>query len=564
MELSLDRLRQLVRPAPGEESAAADQADLLAFLREQQSAGKVVLYASGYDRWSLFIHAVLVPRGNLQDSWERVTDWSGNPFDCVSCGLVYGGRQGPRIQMYSPWLDRQPAILRTAMQLVFGRSFDARIGPRRYFELAQEITHAHGLHWLEERQAWCRLNDEGDVVDMAKLEEHESPDGKSVTLVWIDRQLMDMHMAASGTCIAQMFDSTRIPATFQGFTHSGYQEHLDPEKAIAYKCSIEGPSSYFRGMQFILPAASANQWGQSEYDREHGTKEYESFIIQDWKNGRVIEWSCAPEALASYFDKGSELPFQTSPVFFKPQVLEKYKADREKYTLDDRSITCRNAWHLETYDVNDAGQVHTYITYLNRLPLQEQRYWKSFNEKPKAAISRRAFQTDFEGSWDTQPDALRELKNTLTDLRRNAPAWFRVRQPDLVGQLHYPLTSAFKPWDDTLIDLAKTAVEGLERSWFVSIVKKHGSAGDPKWGSVRWLREALLASGVDETRVRELIAPLEEIQLLRTKLAAHAGGTEATDIRRKLLRDHGTPKAHIEAISARLNASLVGVAEILA
>jgi hypothetical protein len=561
MSFSLKHLAQLVQPITAED--AASQADLLTSLREQVSAEKVVLYASGYDRWSFFLHAVLVPKTNLDGSWENITEWSGNPFDSSGCGLVYGGGQGPRIEMYSPWEGRQPVVLNGARQLVFGRSFDARIGQKNYFELAQEITHAHGLHWLDERQAWCRLNEEGDVVDIAKVEEQETSCGKSATLLWIDKRLLDMHMAATGTCLAQMFDSTRVATDFRGFNNSGCQKHCDPVGRIAYKFLIEGSSSYFRGVQFILPSGSAQDLGQAEYEREHQAKEFETFIIQDWKNNRVVEWSCAPEALASYFEKDSELPFQTSPVFFKPQVLEKYKADREKYNLDDRSITCRNAWHLQTYDVNESGQIHTYITYLGQLPIQEQRYWKSFNEAPKGPISQRAYQTDFAGSWDVQQDSLRELKNRLSELGRKAPSWFRIKQPDLIEHLHYPLTPAFKPWDDTLIDLAKTVVEGLERSVLVAIAKKNGSAGDPKWASIKWLREALISSGVDELRVQELISPLEEIQFFRTKLAAHAGVNEATEIRRRLLREHGTPRAHIEFISTRLNASLDGIAEII-
>lgn len=33
------------------------------------------------------------------------------------------------------------------------------------------------------------------------------------------------------------------------------------------------------------------------------------------------------------------------------------------------------------------------------LPIAEQRYWKAFNEAPKAGISKRAFETDFQGEW---------------------------------------------------------------------------------------------------------------------------------------------------------------------
>jgi len=562
--MKLDDVLRLVRPVPaGEaEAAAAKQEDLLACLRAQQSADKVVLYASGYERWSLFVHAVLVPSSRYGGDWEGLTEWSGNPFDSSSCGLVYGGGEGPRIEMHVPWEDRQPEPLKGAKQLVFGRSFEGRIGEKTYFELAQEISHAHNLHWLEERQAWCRLNDEGDVVDLAGLERQVAPGGMSATLVWMDRRLLDMHMAATGTCLAQMFDSTRVPSDFTGFSNSGYGEFVDAGRTMTYKCSVEGPSSYFRGVQFILPSGTSQELGQAEHDKEHGPKEYEKFIVQDWKNRRLVEWSCAPEALASYFDKDSPLPFQISPVFFKPQVLDRYKADREKYRLHDRSITCRNSWYLETYDVNEAGQIHTYIHYLGRLPIEEQRYWKAFNEMPKGSISQRAIQTDYEGSWDTQPDALRDLKATLSELGRKPPVWFRLKQPELVEQLHYPLTPAFNPWDDTLIDMAKTVVEGLERSALVAVSKKSRAIGDPRWGSIKWLREALVSSGVDAVHAQELIAPIEEIQFLRTKLAAHASGGEAAEIRRGLLRHHGSPKAHIEAVAARLNGSLKGISEL--
>jgi hypothetical protein len=141
--------------------------------------------------------------------------------------------------------------------------------------------------------------------------------------------------------------------------------------------------------------------------------------------------------MASYFE-ASPLPFQISPVFFNAAVLEKYKADPEKYSLEHRSISCRNAWHLQSYDVNDAGQVHTYICYLGDLPHSEQLYWKSFNEEPKSPISRRAFTTDFEGEWYKAPDPLRDLQAMLTELHTSGFKWFTLREPNLVNQVALP------------------------------------------------------------------------------------------------------------------------------
>ncbi|WP_155636014.1 hypothetical protein [Burkholderia stagnalis] len=90
------------------------------------------------------------------------------------------------------------------------------------------------------------------------------------------------------------------------------------------------------------------------------TKEYATFKIFDRKNNVEVETSCAPEFLSNYFQK-SDLPWEISPAFFRPDVLHRFKADPEKYSLDDRSISCRNAWYLKSYDINEAGQVHAYI-----------------------------------------------------------------------------------------------------------------------------------------------------------------------------------------------------------
>ncbi|WP_446808486.1 hypothetical protein ACH50O_14495 [Methylomonas sp. 2BW1-5-20] len=99
----------------------------------------------------------------------------------------------------------------------------------------------------------------------------------------------------------------------------------------------------------------------------------------------------------------SDLPFATSPAFFRPEVLLKYKADPDKYQIESRSIHCRGGWFLKSFDINEAGQVHAYLCDLSHLPYAEQLYWKSFNEPPKAGISTRAYRSDFLAQWDKAP-----------------------------------------------------------------------------------------------------------------------------------------------------------------
>lgn len=214
-------------------------------------------------------------------------------------------------------------------------------------------------------------------------------------------------------------------------------------------------------------------------------------------------------------------------MFFNAAVLDKYKADPEKYSLEHRSVSCRNSWHLQTYDVNEAGQVHTYIKYLGDLPYSEQVYWKAFNEPPKGGISKRAYTTDFEGSFDQEPDSLSDLQTVVLELHAANTKWFTLREPDLVKQVHYPLTDSSKVWGDTLTTLAKLVNEGLERRFFETKAKELGANGDPKWGSIRWAQELLRISGVAEEVIAEVIVPLRDLQQMRTKLDAHTGGAEA-------------------------------------
>ncbi len=560
--MDLEAIWRLSRP----HDSAQDDLETVPFftwLRMQRAGSRVALYASSPSPASIFVHAVSVPAANLRRPWDELTEWNGSPFDAPTCSLVYGGNDGPRIERHEPWDDHEPEVLRGARQLVFGRSFDGRIGEKSYFELTQDITVAHGLHWLEERKAWCRLDDEGDIEEVAGVAEHRLSAADSATLVWINREVLEAYLASTATCLAQTFDCAWLPRFDTRFDPARIKHYTDEAKTLTCKFMIDADASCFRGVQFIAPARTVHELGELAYARSHPPKEYETFIIHDWKNDRIVEWSSAPGTLATYFQPDSTAPFGTSPVFFKPQVLDKYKADREKYSLSDRTLSCRNAWSLKTFDVNAAGQVHTYIIYLGNLPIAEQRYWKSFNEPPKAPIAQRAIASDFEGRWDTEPDGLRDLKGLLPRLHRESSLWFRLKQPELLDHLNYPLTSAHKPWDDAIIDLAKVVVEGLELAALKKLAKARGRIEDPKWGSIRWLREALIGVGVEEERAMELATPLDQLQRLRSKLSAHASGGDSAEIRRQLLKEFKTPKAHIEALATQLHASLTAISGIL-
>jgi len=558
--MSLKALLEIVkRPGNSEEAnARAEQRTLLHLLEEERTGPWLTLYGSSFDKSSVMLHSILVPADDLNGiKGDDLTHWSGNPYDSWGCGLVWGGGEPPRVEFHDPRRDLGLMASAREQQLVFGRSFDGRTEDKRYFEIAQFLTHAHGLHWTPERRAWCRFDDNGDIEDVITWTEEKGRGGHGTAVsIAIKREVLEMQMSATGTVLVQMFDSTVVPSGFHGWNTFDQRAIADVEVGLYYRCHVEGPCSYFRGVQIIKPRHTAQEYGAYLYARERQPKQYESFIALDWKNKRIALVSCAPDAIASYFAKDSPLPFETSPVFFNAAVLDKYKADPEKYSLEHRSINCRNAWHLQTYDVNEAGQVHTYIKYLGDLPHSEQVYWKSFNEPPQKGISKRAYKTDFAGEFDLDPDGLRDLQAIVRNLHEADVEWYTLREPDILSQVHYPLTGSTKAWADTLGTLAKIVIEGLERKFFEEVVKESGLQGQTTWGSIVWAREALKTRGVDDSVVSEVIQPLQELQSLRTKLNAHSGGDEAKKLRASLLRTHKSPRVHVEHLCTRLRYSL--------
>ena len=289
---------------------------------------------------------------------------------------------------------------------------------------------------------------------------------------------------------------------------------------------------------------------------EPENNQYATFIAYDWKNKVVGELSCDPRCIANYFTK-SDLPFETTPVFFNAQVLLKYKSDPAKYRLGHRSISCLHAWHLQTYDINEAGQVHTYLIYLSRLPYKEQLYWKSYNEEPKGLmeepigpISMRAFTTDFLGKWDESPDPLRDLKRKLNELKEEGAQWWRMKDPQLIELVHYPVTDSAKEWADELLALDQLLVEGLAHSYFKTKLESMRSKPDPQWGSIKLIEECLKASGMDELQADAILEPLRELHRLRTKMRGHvASEQEKGRIRADFIRKHGSLKLHFRSLT---------------
>jgi hypothetical protein len=556
---AIDRLNEISEPPSQPEAFNTwlEIGNALDFLSDNARQDEFIVYAS--DR-SSFIHTILAPASALNPpDIDDLMSWSCNPTSSWGISVQFSE---PRSVWISPPLDHTGSkTLNQGEQLVFLRDFDGRSG-KTYYEILQKFTHLFGLHYMEERHAYCRLDERGDVEDMIRIVERPGKGEESGTnMITFSRDLLDEYLVLTDSVIVRTFDFTRFrPGNFSGWG-AAHEARFRSDGDMHYRSHVEpGYASYLRGIQLVRSLATKEQIMSRHDHTAKKERQYASFIAQDWKNNVIREISCAPGQTANYFTK-SKLPFELSPTFFNPEVLLKYKADSEKYRLAGRSISCRGAWSLQTYDINDAGQVHTYLVYLRNLPYEEQLYWKSYNEEPKAPISKRAFTTDFEGTWHLEYDPLNSLKQAIGDLHRDQVEWWTLRAGSLRDQLHYPVTTSADEWATEILNLDQLVVEGFETKSLRSKAQSLGRTPEANFASLKLLEECLLGLGFAEEDASKIAAPLREVHDLRSKVKGHASGKDGAAIKKQILRDHGSYKDHFRSICQRCDESVRSIAE---
>jgi hypothetical protein len=530
-----------------------EQDDFVHFLQVIPKLDKWILYGSVDD---LYLYSVLVPTRlvnppNIVD----IKSWSCNPFS--SWGITIAGAGWSKISLSPPLHDSGSKTIEQGEQIVFARTFEGKQEQKSYFEISQRLTHSLELHYVPERSAYCRFDDLGDIEDVIQTTEMTFGEaGEKGRSVIMDRHVLNEYLTLTKQSLLFLFDSTRLDSkNFNGWGKQNLRDYEASPDIWYYMGRTGGTASYIRGFQIIRSPLKKKDLPQRFGFGKSKGREYVTFLTQDWKHNLIQECSSNPDQLGNYFIE-SDLPFEISPVFFRPEVISKYKADSDKYQFWGRSIICRDAWELKSFDTNDAGQVFAYIKDLSHLPYKEQLYWKSFNEFPKAPISKRAFETDFEGKWAQEYDPLLSLKYALQELQEKKVWWWILHDESLIEQIQYPITKSPDEWAKEIHSLDKLVTEGFEARLLRSQVINHGGTIDNEWKSLRLLQEVLIGFGKGEIEIKNIIGPLKELNFLRNKVIGHASGDDAMKIKTQVIKEHKTYWAHFRHLCAGCDNSI--------
>lgn len=532
--------------------------DAISYLKTNSQNDEIIIFASGK---SILIHGALILAKNVtQPDGDSLQNTYIMTDDCWKIQKSYGGGQGHRMYLEPP-LDGSK-LFKGSEALIFRRNFNGLAEGHAPIELSQKLVHSLDLHYLSERKAYCRLDSRGDIEDVIKLIQRKGASPfEDLDVVTIQRKDLDMYMALSKTCLILKFDFTRVRwGSFAGWRN--ISRYNKDEVDLFYHGGVNDEASYCNGTMIVRPEVTVRSLIKAWRDEKNPSKrKYTTFKIFDRKNSRNVEICCGPDSISNYFQE-SDLPWEISPAFFRPEVLHRFKADPEKYTLDDRSITCRNAWYLKSYDINEAGQVHAYIGDLAKLPYEEQIYWQSFNEWPKGTISARAFQTDIVGSWDLSYEPLRELKHTILMLDKTPPAWWKPRGTALSDAVRYPATDSIKEWGDEILALDQYLVEGFLQKPLSEITKNEGRSIEPRWASLRLLQEALIAKGATEDHAKILVQPMQKLHALRTEVRGHASTEKKKNAISEARTNHENLRAHFTHIVTECEKALTMILKI--
>lgn len=534
---------------PGWVTRAEDAMRMLEQLTAQDEA---VLYLSGPQA---IVHGVLAPTRKLTQA--RVKDLQGISFpeeqDTWTISREISG-EGRTIRLEPPlgsWSDEFQGE-----KLIFRREFNGVERDRAAIEISQKLIHSLELYFVAERNSYCRLDEHGDIEDVIRIV--QQPEGKGsfrLDVVTILRADLDRYMAVTKQSLVLRFDFTRLDSkNFSSWR--GVETLYSDSPDLYYHHGLCGVGSFCNGVMVLRPsitvASLIKQW---EMEEDRASRRYAEFKIYDRKNGRNLETSCAPECLSNYFED-NELPWEISPAFFRAEVLHLYKADPDKYSLEDRQISCRGSWYLRSYDQNEGGQVHAYIGDLAKLPYSVQLYWQSFNEWPKGAISKRAHQTDIRGSWDLEYEPVSALKNAIRELDKSAPAWWGSRGEELEAAVHVPATDSTKEWADEILALDQFLVEGFLIKPLRAMADSLGKSVPSSWASLRVIQEILCGVGNSEAQAKAIVQPLQRLHGLRTEVRGHATVQKKRAAESQARSEHGSLRNHFTSLAGECERAL--------
>ena len=285
---------------------------------------------------------------------------------------------------------------------------------------------------------------------------------------------------------------------------------------------------------------------------------YETFIVGQDASGNDIEMTCDENQLPNLFTRKGNEYWTLTPVYFRSEVLDKYQANADRYTVGDAYLDAPS-WGLKMDNDRTDGLVDVYLKDLGDMPFEDQQHWKQYNIAPPATagLSDTAFLRSICGV-PTNPSADPTLvfKQKYADLRK---AWNTQKGWDLIKPLSVADESDFnnlhqmtdennlKDFTYQILTLTRSIIDSLNEKELLERIdtsntdyQNYMAGHDNKMDGSLLRLEWYLKTG--DSYNAAMLGYLRKLQGYRSKNAAHRRGTSDKDLK-KLERFFGLDKS---------------------
>ena len=459
-------------------------------------------------------YCALIPNAKVDEAlshpgWD-LSDDSGRP------AFVRSAEAGevPDYFRFGAWGDQKGMEL-----LVIRRSFGG-IRPS-HCEILEEYRLFHNLYHDRQNDEYIKIDDNGDEQTVIKIEQgaakfrwkqlHEFLAVKEVHLA------IGFDIVRYSTISVPELPSEQLAVDF----HDGLVNYTFSVSRCEFKKGFNS-LSFLLGKK-LIPAALKGEMGVGFL--EEVEEQFEEFTVGLDQNGEPVTVGCNPTRLKGSRGASPEAVSYLTPVFFRREVLAKYYANPDKFSVADGYVKCGHLWHLRI-DNDNKDHVIVWLGDLGCLSHTEQLYWKSFNVLPDGTISSVKFKrailaepadpeiADLRFKW------LFDTFQTKWVEKQGWPLFkaFSKEDQHLFTALRIPLTDDQAEFDSQVLALTKILIDSLNESELerVAGVTQPGRKGITKL-------EAFLAAEQFPDHARH-IGFLRDLQDLRSTGVGHRKG----------------------------------------
>ncbi|MFH1549126.1 MAG: hypothetical protein ABIH04_01070 [Planctomycetota bacterium] len=438
------------------------------------------------------VHCALIPESRVKEVLTY-DSWDLKPYE----GMPYYEKyqeDGTKV-FYLRFGDKSDEGIEP---LVFCRSFYG-IKPSSV-EISEEFRHFHNLYHDHKTNKYIRIREDGEEEEIIKFEDN------SVKMKVLQ---LKQFLTIKDMRLAVYFDFVRNSC--RSLEELGITEVEDRfnDNKTCYSLTVRKDDfsvekdckTYSRLFgKRLLAGIDKEKLAIWPYDKPANL--YIDFVIGVTKNGENISYTCNPSQLNNLFGSKPGAPNYFTPVFFRPDVLQKYYAYPEKYTVGDGKLYCGDLWGLRM-DNNRKDFVIVFLGDLGRdLAYNEQIYWKNFNVPPEGGISEVARTRGFKAKPADPEKADLLFKHVFGQFQSNwlnkfdwpLFKWLKSGDSYIYNSLRVPLVDSQKEFDEQVLALAKILVESLN-------VKKLQEALPKKVKhekSITKLERFLISQGLDD------------------------------------------------------------------